>query len=299
MDLPALSLTAVPGRRAATLELAREIERRGFAGLWAPSPFSGIGLCHALAHVTERVTFATSIAPIYFQQAEEFAQAAAFIHEVSGGRFRFGIGVSHQPVHARMGLRPGKPLGDIRAFVSEIRAVPRTGGLPPIVLAAMRPRMIALAGEIADGIVFANAARSHIPASLEALPRAARNNAGFEVACMTPTCVSEDIEAAKAVNRRTLTRYAQLPYYRNYWKDAGYREEMEAVERAMPAGDAAVAACLSDRWLADTTLFGPPASICEGVEALREAGVRTPVLVPSSAAGGQMRAFEEVMAVFG
>ena len=298
MDLPALSLTAVPGRRLATLELAREIERRGFAGMWVPSPFSGLGLCHALAHATERVTFATSIAPIYFQQAEEFAQAAAFIHEVSGGRFRFGIGVSHQPVHERMGLRPGKPLGDIRAFVEEIRSVPRTGGLPPVVLAAMRPRMIALAGEIAEGIVFANAARSHIPASLEALPAQKRGDAAFEVACMTPTCVSDDLEAAKAVNRRTLTRYVQLPYYRNYWKDAGYREEMEAVERAMPEGDAAVAACLSDRWLADVTLFGPPARIREGVEELRAAGVRTPVLVPSSAAGNQMHAFEEVMAAF-
>ena len=299
MDLPALSLTAVPGRRLATLELAREIERRGFAGMWVPSPFSGLGLCHALAHATERVTFATSIAPIYFRQAEEFAQAAAFIHEVSGGRFRFGIGVSHQPVHERMGLRPGKPLGDIRAFVEEIRGVPRTGGLPPVVLAAMRPRMIALAGEVAEGIVFANAARTHIPASLEALPAEKREDAAFEVACMTPTCVSDDLEAAKAVNRRTLTRYAQLPYYRSYWKDAGYREEMEAVERAMPEGDAAVAACLSDRWLGDVTLFGPPASIREGVEELRAAGVSTPVLVPSSAAGGQMKAFEEVMAAFG
>ena len=298
MDLPALSLTAVPGRRLATLELAREIERQGFAGMWVPSPFSGLGLCHALAHVTERAVFATSIAPIYFQQAEEFAQAAAFIHEVSGGRFRFGIGVSHQPTHERMGIRPGKPLGDTRAFVEEIRNVPRTGGLPPVVLAAMRPRMIALAGEIADGIVFANAARSHIPASLEALPADKRDDAGFEVACMTPTCVSDDLEAAKAVNRKTLTRYAQLPYYRNYWKDAGYREEMEAVERAMAQGDAAVAACLSDRWLADVTLFGPPARIREGVEELRAAGVRTPVLVPSSAASGQMKAFEEVMAVF-
>ena len=307
MDLPALSLTAVPGRRLATLELAREIERRGFAGMWVPSPFSGLGLCHALAHVTERAVFATSIAPIYFQQAEEFAQAAAFIHEVSGGRFRFGIGVSHQPTHERMGIRPGKPLGDIRAFVEEIRNVPRTGGLPPVVLAAMRPRQCAMrasgassapAGEIADGIVFANAARSHIPASLEALPAEKRADAAFEVACMTPTCVSDDLEAAKAVNRKTLTRYARLPYYRNYWKDAGYREEMEAVERAMPEGDAAVAACLSDRWLADVTLFGPRASIREGVEELRAAGVRTPILVPSSAAGGQMKAFEEVMAVF-
>ena len=299
MSLPALSLTAVPGRRAATLELAREIERRGFAGIWIPSPFSGMGLAHALAHVTERITFATSIAPIYFQQVEEYAQAAAFIHEVSGGRFRFGIGVSHQPVHERMGIRPGPPLADIRGFVADMGAVPRIGELPPVVLAAMRDRMIALAGEIADGIVFANACRSAIPASLEALPPEMRNDAGFAVACMTPTCISDDVEAAKAVNRRTLTRYAQLPYYRSYWKRAGYREEMEAVERAMPEGDAAVAACLSDRWLADTTLFGPPAAVRDGVEALREAGVGTPILVPSSAAGGQMVAFREVMDAFG
>ena len=299
MSLPALSLTAVPGRRAATLELAREIERRGFAGLWVPSPFAGMALCQALAHATRRIAFATSIQPIYFRQAEEYAQEAAFLHEVSGGRFRFGIGVSHQPVHARLGIRAGRPLADIRAFVEEIRAVPRTGGLPPVVLAAMRPRMIALAGEIAEGIVFANAARSHVAASLAALPQAQLADPAFEIACMTPTCVSDDIEAAKAVNRRTLTRYAQLPYYRNYWKDAGYREEMEAVERAMPEGDAAVAACLSDRWLADVTLFGPPAAIREGVEAFRAAGVRTPVLVPSSAAGNQMQAFEEVMAAFG
>ena len=299
MSLPALSLTAVPGRRAATLELAREIERRGFAGIWIPSPFSGMGLAHALAHVTERITFATSIAPIYFQQVEEYAQAAAFIHEVSGGRFRFGIGVSHQPVHKRMGIRPGPPLADIRSFVADMGAVPRIGELPPVVLAAMRDRMIALAGEIADGIVFANACRSAIPASLGALPPERRNDAGFAVACMTPTCISDDVEAAKAVNRRTLTRYAQLPYYRSYWKRAGYREEMEAVERAMPEGDAAVAACLSDRWLADTTLFGPPAAVRDGVEALREAGVGMPILVPSSAAGGQMVAFREVMDAFG
>ncbi|MCY4502515.1 MAG: hypothetical protein OXE57_13255, partial [Alphaproteobacteria bacterium] len=67
----------------------------------------------------------------------------------------------------------------------------------------------------------------------------------------------------------------------------------------MPEGDAAVSACLSDRWLADVTLFGPPAKIRESVEELRAAGVTTPILVPSSAAGNQMKAFEEVMAVFG
>ena len=299
MTMPALSLTAVPGRRRQTLELAREIERRGFTGLWVPSPFAGLSLCHALAHVTERLTFATSIAPIYFQPVDEFAQAAGFLHEVSGGRFRFGIGVSHQSTHRRLGLSAGRPLEDMRGFVDRLRAVPRTGGLPPVVLAAMRPRMIALAGEIADGIVFANACRSRIAASLEALPSAVREDPEFEVACMTPTCVSEDLEAARAVNRRTLSRYARLPYYRAYWREAGYAEEMDEVERVLDQDDAAVAARLSDRWLDDTTLAGPPGRIREGVEKFVEAGVRTPILVPSSAVGNQMKAFAEVFGIYG
>ena len=52
---------------------------------------------------------------------------------------------------------------------------------------------------------------------------------------MIPTCISEDVEAAKAVNRKTLTSYAMLPNYRNYWKEAGYVEEMEAIEKAILA----------------------------------------------------------------
>ena len=55
----------------------------------------------------------------------------------------------------------------------------------------------------------------------------------FFIGNMIPTCISGDIEAAKAVNRKTLTSYATLPNYRNYWKEAGYVEEMEAVEKAI------------------------------------------------------------------
>ena len=55
---------------------------------------------------------------------------------------------------------------------------------------------------------------------------------------------------------------------------------------------------LSDRWLADSTLFGTAAEVREGVEAWYEAGVRRPMLVPSSAVGNQMKAFEELFAIF-
>ncbi|HEY5830205.1 MAG: LLM class flavin-dependent oxidoreductase [Hyphomicrobiaceae bacterium] len=296
-QLPAVSLVAVPGRRKATIEMAREIERRGFAGIYAPSVFSNMSLCEALAHATTRIPFGTSIAPIYARTVGDFAQSAAFLHEVSGGRFRFGIGVSHAPMHVRMGVTPGKPLADVRSFVAKLRAHEDAGPMPPIILATLRTRMIALAGEIADGMVFANGARSHMAASLAALPGAKRADPAFFIANMIPTCISDDIEAAKAVNRKTLTRYALLPNYRNYWKEAGYVEEMEAVERAAAEKRLDdVPQYLSDRWLADCTLFGPAARVREGLAAWYAAGITTPIIVPSSAGGNQMKAFEELFA---
>src|SRR5712671_5142698 len=250
-SLPALSLVAVPGRRRLTIEVAREAERRGFSGLYVPSIFGNMAQSTALAFATERIIFGTAIAPIYARTAEDFAHGAAYIHEISGGRFRFGIGVAHAPSHLRMGVTPGKPLADIRAFVAKFRSYEGLGARPPIVLAALRKRMVALAGEIAEGLIFANGSRSHMAESLSVLSAEKRADPGFLVANMIPTCISGDIEAAKAVNRRTLTRYTMLPNYRNYWKEAGYVEEMAAIEQAAADGrQNDIPSLMSDRWLA-------------------------------------------------
>ncbi len=299
-SLPALSLVAVAGRRRRTVELAREIERRGFAGLYSPSMFGNMSLCEALAWNTSTIPFGTAIAPIYQRTVQDFAQSAAAMHEISGGRFALGIGVAHGPSHVRMGVTPGKPLGDIRSFVERFRAQEGLGALPPVIIAALRRRMVALAGEIAEGVVFANASRSHMPVSLAALPEAKRNDPSFFIGNMLPTCISDDEDAAKAVCRRALTHYGFLPNYRNYWREAGYDAEMDAVEKAIAEGrDGDVPGCFSDAWLADNALFGSAAKVRDGVDAWRAAGVRTPVLVPSSAAGNQIKALEEVFAAFG
>lgn len=298
-QLPALSLAAVPGRRRATLDLAREIETRGFPGIYCPSLGDGLSLCAALALATERVRFGTSIQPIYTRHVQDFAQAASFIHEASGGRFDFGIGVSHAPAMDRLGVATGKPLSDIRRFVADLQAVPRAGELPRLVLATLRTKMIGLAEEIAGGMVFANGARSHMNASLRVLGEASRSNDEFFIGNMIPTVVCDDIEAAKARNRRTLTSYAMLPNYRAYWKEAGYVDEMAAVEAAMAAKEFdRIPDCLSDRWLADTTLFGTASDVREGIEAWYDAGIKTPIIVPSSARGGQFDAFAEFFAIW-
>src|SRR6266403_1652292 len=115
--LPALNLIATPGRRHATLEMAREIERRGFAGISVSSSFANMAQC---------------------------------------------TGVAHGPSHVRMGITPGKPLADIRAFVARFKSYDNIGGLPPVILATLRKRMIALSGEIAEGLVFSGGSRAHM-----------------------------------------------------------------------------------------------------------------------------------------
>lgn len=296
--LPAISLAAVPGRRRLTLDLAAEIERRGFSGIYCPSMGDGLALCEAIALRTERIRFGTSIVNIYTRHVTEFAHTASFIHEVSQGRFWFGVGVSHAPAHKRLGVAVGKPLADIRAFVDELKAVRGAGELPPIVLATLRDRMIATAAEVGDGMVFANGARSHMRHSLAAAGEKAADP-DFFVGNMIPTVISDDRDLAAARNRKTLSRYALLPNYRNYWKAAGYVEEMEAVEQAVERGETdRIPSLLSDRWLADCTLFGTASEVREGVERWFDAGIGTPILVPSSAAGNQMKAFEELFAAF-
>lgn len=297
--LPALNLVAPPGRRLATLELAREIERRGFAGISISSQYGNLAQCLALAFATERIPFATAIAPIYAQTADEFANTAAYLHEVSRGRFQFGIGVAHGPAHVRMGVTPGRPLADIRAFVERLRSCEGIGKLPPVVLAALRKRMVELSAEIADGLVYANAALSHTAASLAALPAEKRNDPDFFIGNRIRTCICDDEDEAKSVLRRTVTNYALMPNYRNYWKEAGYIEEMTAIERAIAEnrpGD--ISKYLHDRWLADITLFGSAAKVREGIAAWRAVGITTPVLVPLSADGSQNTAIHQVFAVF-
>lgn len=298
-DLPAVSLVAVPGRRAGTLELAQEIERRGFAGIYSPSLGDSMAFCQALADATSTISFGTSIVNIYTRHVSDYAAGAAFIHETSGGRFNFGIGVSHQPMNKHLGVSTGKPLADTRDFVEKARGAKRIGELPPIILAAMRDKMCSLAAEVGDGMVFANASRKEFPKTLERLHAANTVADDFFIGGMIPTCIDDDRDAAAAVNRKTLVMYCGLPNYRNYWKAAGYVEEMEAIEAALEAGDRdAVPGLMTDEWLSDVTLYGSATEVRDGLEEWKAGGLTTPILVPSSTSGGQMKAFEELFALF-
>jgi alkanesulfonate monooxygenase SsuD/methylene tetrahydromethanopterin reductase-like flavin-dependent oxidoreductase (luciferase family) len=296
--LPPLSLAASPGRRARTVELAKDIEARGFPGIYCPSFGDALGLCLSIAHATTTLEVGTSIQPIYLQHPVALATTASYLHEIADGRFRLGVGVTHGPVVNRLGVETGKPLADMREYVGTMRAAgEHMGGLPPIVLATLRDKMVALSVEIGDGAVWANGSLSRMVHSLGSIPQD-RRASGFWVGNMIPTVIDDDIEAARARNRATLQGYVALPNYRNYWIEAGYEAEMHAAKMAIDAGDNdAVLAAMTDRWLDDCTLSGPAGRVRDGVEAWFDAGV-TPIVVPSSTSGGQAKAVGEVFEAF-
>lgn len=295
--LPALSVIATPTKRAAILDLAAEAERRGFPALACPSLGGALALCVSLAHTTSTIRFFTSIQPIYNATPNEVGATAAHLHEVSGGRFALGLGVSHEPMNRRLGVPFGSPMADIRDYVTRLRDNERfSGPLPPVYLAAMRDRMLQLTADVAEGSIWANAAFSDVGRQLERVPDAAREQR--YLACMIPTVISDDVEAAAAVNRKTMVNYVAMPNYRNYWKAVGYEEEMVAVEAAMATGDKdGVRAAMSDRWLSDCTLYGPPALVRERLDGWYALGV-TPVAVMSSTSGGQAKAIGELFELY-
>jgi alkanesulfonate monooxygenase SsuD/methylene tetrahydromethanopterin reductase-like flavin-dependent oxidoreductase (luciferase family) len=292
--LPYVSLVSTAGKRSATLELASEIERRGFSGIAVPSLGDTLALCTSLAHVTSSIQFLTAIQPIYRASANEVASTASYLHEVTQGRFRLGLGVSHQAMNKRVqGAAPGRPLSDMRAYVEALAASQRfTGPLPPVLLASLRDRMLDLATEVAQGALWANCSRSAVAQQRNRVEGAARDD--FWCANMIPCVIDDDRAAAAAINRRTMTTYVTFPNYRNAWRSAGYVEEMDAIEAVLASGDRdRLPHVMSDVWLADCTLFGTVDDVRQGLEAWQSIGV-TPIAVMSSTSGGQHRAIREL-----
>ncbi|HSB87919.1 MAG TPA: LLM class flavin-dependent oxidoreductase [Ilumatobacteraceae bacterium] len=295
--LPGLAVIGTPTKRASILALAAAAEQHGFSSVVSTGVHGNLAMCGSLAHVTTSIPFWTSVQPIYHGHPTEVAIAAAHLHEISGGRFRLGLGVSHARVMDRLGIHPGKPLHDIRAYVSALReSVPVAGALPPIYLATLRDKMLDLALEIADGAVWANASQRYMATQLARVRESTRPD--FALATMIPTVIDVDLAAAREVHRRTLAGYVTLPNYRNYWKQAGYAEEMDAIEEALAARDRdRVNALMTDEWLDDCTISGPAEVVRERVDQWRALGVE-PILVMSSTSGGQAAAIRELFAAY-
>jgi alkanesulfonate monooxygenase SsuD/methylene tetrahydromethanopterin reductase-like flavin-dependent oxidoreductase (luciferase family) len=298
---PAVSMVAPAKKRHAILELARRAEELNFAGIACPSLGATMGLCVSLAHSTNEIKFWTSIQPIYYSHAIEIANTAAHIHEVSNGRFALGLGVSHGPVIDRLGATTATPLADIKNYLATMKAQERfSGDLPPIYLAALRNKMMHLASEISNGAIWANASRKSIAAQIALLPDSKRSN--MFLANMIPTVISDDVETARAIHRKTLVGYVTLPNYRNYWRACGYGEQMDAFEKilsesAKESRNTEIISAMDNEWLDDCTISGDVDTVRERLYGWSQIGV-LPIAVMSSTSGGQAHAISQLFDAF-
>ena len=155
---------------------------------------------------------------------------------MTGGRFRLGLGVSHEPVTRRLGVATGKPLTDMRAYVEALRA--NEQGLRSA--AADLPRHAPRQDARPRGRDRRRSDLGQRLAERTCPPRwpgsRPTRRDSFFLANMIPTVIDDDRDAARAINRRTLSGYVSLPNYRNYWKQAGYEEEMDGIEAALAEG---------------------------------------------------------------
>ncbi|MFM7950345.1 MAG: LLM class flavin-dependent oxidoreductase [Acidimicrobiaceae bacterium] len=298
---PAVSMVAPAKKRHAILELARRAEELNFAGIACPSLGATMGLCVSLAHSTNEIKFWTSIQPIYYSHAIEMANTAAHIHEVSNGRFALGLGVSHGPVVDRLGATTTTPLADIKNYLAAMKAQERfSGDLPPIYLAALRNKMMHLASEISNGAIWANASRKSIATQIALLPDSKRSN--MFIANMIPTVISDDVDAARAIHRKTLVGYVTLPNYRNYWRACGYGEQIDAFEKilsesAKESRNTEIISAMDKEWLDDCTISGDVDTVRERLYGWAQIGV-LPIAVMSSTSGGQAQAISQLFDAF-
>jgi len=269
--------------------LARRAEAAGYDGLWSEESvnFDGVAPLVAVAQHTERVRLATGIVNVFTRGPALLAQTAAALAELSGGRFVLGLGASSNVIVERWnGIPFERPLARVRATVDYLRPVLAgergPGGFRlarppaeavPIVLAALRPPMLRLAAEIADGAFTNFLPLGGAPAVVQAFGAPDK-----ELACRFFVVPGPEDEAL-AVANRVFVAYATVPVYSEFFRWLGWGDAIDPVITAWQAGDRARALELAPEELVrETFLLGPPGAQRERLAAYAQAGIDTAVL---------------------
>ena len=311
---------APPGTNPADLfPLVQEAERLGFDSVWVAEAWGtdAVSVLGWLAGRTERIKLGSAIMQIPGRTPGNTAMTAATVDLLSGGRFLLGLGTSGpQVVEGWHGQPWGKPLGRTREYVEIVRAALRrevvahegehyripwdgpgaTGlGKPlklmlrplraeiPIYLAALGPKNVALAAEIADGWLPIFVAPERFADAFGPSLSAART--GFEIAATASVLVGDDVPALLDALRPHVALYVGgmgakgRNFYNSLVRRYGWEEEAERIQELYLAGTQREAiAAVPDELVDAVALVGPKERIAERLEAWRETPVTTLVL---------------------
>ena len=249
--------------------VAVDVEAAGFGSLWTneASGRDALLLCQAWASATTSLEVGVGVVPVWTRTPAQLAMASATLQEATGGRFLLGVGVSHGatmgPWH---GVRVTKPLTAARellTILAQIESDERTNldgevlssrkfrltlspSPPPTrrYLAAMGPRMLALAGERADGALLNWAGPEEVARAgqlvRDAAVTAGRKPEDVEVAGYVRVAVGEDPDAARGALATQITQYGRLPAYAAHLERQGFGEALARAEQARQAGATAL-----------------------------------------------------------
>lgn len=272
--------------------LVRRIEDSGYDDVWSAeaTEFDGFTPLAVAAENSERLRLVSGIVNVFTRGPALLAQSAAAMADLSQGRFVLGLGASSNVIVEQWnGIAFRRPLAKVSTTVEYLRAVLAgergPGGFKlasppaapvPIVLAALRERMLRLAGEVADG-VFAN----FLPLSGVELVSKTFGRPEKELACRFFSIHGTEDEAL-ALAKRTFVAYATVPVYSEFFRWLGHAEQIDPVVEAWNAGDRGRAVELAPEGLIrETFLLGPVEAQRERLAEFASAGIQTAVLAVS------------------
>jgi len=275
MELPHLGVFAFLDEldAATTVDLARAVERLGYGVLWTVEAVGRDALAHAghLLARTDTLVVGSGVASMWTRTPPQ-AMAAARTHaEASGGRFVLGVGVNNPLSGTLRGFTYERPVAAMRDFLAQARtasyAAPAPASDPPIVLAALRPRMLRLASREAAGTLTYFVTPAHT--------RRARETVGHGWVCVEQAVMLEtDAATARAAARSYMRFYVQgVPVYQPHLRALGF-------------DDADFAGDLSDRLVDAIVAWGPESRLRARVDEHFAAGASHVCLLPLSPAGG-------------
>ena len=259
----------------------------------------------SIATATSKIVAGTGILPIYSRTPLITAMSAAGLAAVSGGRFILGLEVGNRPATENgHGLRFSRPLDRLREMIYIVRrllqgeevtfqgkalyvteaslgdAAPKEK--VPIYIAALGPRMLRLAGEMADGVLLSWTASSYLTEAIrqvrEGAVSAGRDPDDVEIAGYVRVAVTDDLDAGRSALQNQVARYASSSHYSNFFRFSGFIQEMDDVERSWQRS--AAAAAISVEMQQEMGLVGNAQECRAGLEELRAMGLAKPVVAP-------------------
>jgi probable F420-dependent oxidoreductase len=276
------------------LDLFRRAEAAGYDDLWTgetagPDGFTPLALAAA---VTDRIRLATGIVNPYTRGPALLAQQAAALQDASGGRFVLGLGSSSNVIVERWNQVPFvKPVTKMRESVEILRAVfageRGPGGFKletppsepiPIVVAALRGKMLGLAAEAGDGAFTNFLPLSGLPQVREAFGRDDK-----ELACRF-FLVPQPEEQGLPLARHLFAAYGTVPVYTAFFRWLGWAEKLDPMVEAWQGGDRKAALELvPDDLVREIFVFGDPDALRERLGAFVDGGITTLILTPLTA----------------